>query len=83
MKTALLLVISTLMLIGVQTKKSGYPTDHEGCKNWCVFNHFCERMCIRYGGSGYCYFWKMACWCDNIHDSVPTWSRATNKCRAK
>nr|ADY39498.1 iota-buthitoxin-Hj1b [Hottentotta judaicus] len=82
MKIIILLVIFSLMLIGVQSK-SGYPTQHDGCKFWCVFNHFCERYCAGYKGTGYCYFWKLACWCDNIPNWVPTWSYATNKCRAK
>nr|AIX87655.1 sodium channel blocker AbNaTx8 [Androctonus bicolor] len=83
MRAALLLAFSSLILTGVLTKKSGYPTQHDGCKIWCVFNHFCSNYCETYGGSGYCYTWKLACWCDNIHDWVPTWSYATNKCRAK
>nr|AIX87633.1 sodium channel blocker AbNaTx23 [Androctonus bicolor] len=43
MRAALLLAFSSLILTGVLTKKSGYPTQHDGCKIWCVFNHFCSN----------------------------------------
>nr|ACJ23126.1 putative depressant toxin Tx580 [Buthus occitanus israelis] len=83
MKAALLLVFFSLILTGVLTKKSGYPIQKDGCKFWCIANHFCERYCKYKGGSGYCYKWKIACWCDDLPDWVPTWSYETNTCGGK
>nr|ABX76760.1 neurotoxin LmNaTx12 precursor [Lychas mucronatus] len=84
MKT-LLLVIIALLVIGVQSK-DGYPmykTGREkGCKIACVINDkYCNNDCKLKGGKyGYCYFWKLACYCEGLPDSVEVWTYAKNTC---
>nr|ACD11782.1 hypothetical protein [Isometrus maculatus] len=84
MKT-LFLVVMALMAIGVQSK-DGYPIQRagreKGCKIWCVVNNdYCNKDCKAKGGSyGYCYFWKLACYCEGLPDSAEVWAYETNTC---
>ncbi|XP_023235257.1 beta-neurotoxin Css9-like [Centruroides sculpturatus] len=80
----LILIFASLMIIGVQSK-DGYPMYDDGCKIPCVINNrACEIQCVtlRKGKSGYCYFWKLACYCEGLPEWAKVWDRATNKCRA-
>nr|P0CI58.1 RecName: Full=Neurotoxin LmNaTx64.1; Flags: Precursor [Lychas mucronatus] len=84
----LFLIILTAFFIGVHCKH-GYPIIRagrdKGCKVSCVINNqYCDTECKQLKGRrGYCYFWRLACFCEYLPDYVPTWSRATNKCKAK
>uniref|UniRef100_A0A2I9LPA0 NaTx n=1 Tax=Centruroides hentzi TaxID=88313 RepID=A0A2I9LPA0_9SCOR len=80
----LILIVASLMIMGVQSK-DGYPMNHEGCKIPCLVNNrYCEIQCVTFlkAKKGYCYFWRIACYCEGLPEHAPVWDRATNKCRA-
>nr|P86406.2 RecName: Full=Sodium channel neurotoxin MeuNaTxalpha-15; AltName: Full=Sodium channel neurotoxin MeuNaTxalpha-6; Flags: Precursor [Mesobuthus eupeus]ABR21064.1 venom sodium channel toxin-7 [Mesobuthus eupeus] len=84
MKIIIFLIVSSLVLIGVKTD-NGYLLDkYTGCKVWCVINNeSCNSECkIRRGNYGYCYFWKLACYCEGAPKSE-LWHYETNKCNGR
>nr|ADY39569.1 U2-buthitoxin-H1a [Hottentotta judaicus] len=80
MKQLLLLFISASMLI-VLVNAHGYIRLANGCKMMCLIgNAGCNTECKAYGGTyGYCYAWKLACFCEDLPDDV-TWKSETNTC---
>nr|ABX76749.1 neurotoxin LmNaTx1 precursor [Lychas mucronatus] len=84
MKILIIFVIA-ITVVGVQSK-DGYPIystgKSKGCKIECVINNkYCDKECTLKGGSsGYCYFWKLACYCEGLPDSVAVWTYAENTC---
>nr|ABR21032.1 venom sodium channel toxin-1 [Mesobuthus eupeus] len=84
MKIIIFLIVSSLMLIEVKTE-DGYLVDRSnGCKIACaVNNEYCNHSCKQRGGNyGYCYFWKLACYCEGAPKSQ-YWYYETNKCKGK
>nr|P0C5H3.1 RecName: Full=Beta-mammal/insect toxin Lqhb1; AltName: Full=Lqh-beta-1; Flags: Precursor [Leiurus quinquestriatus hebraeus] len=84
MKIIIFLIVSSLMLIGVKTDNGYLLNKATGCKVWCVINNAsCNSECkLRRGNYGYCYFWKLACYCEGAPKSE-LWAYATNKCNGK
>ncbi|XP_023235253.1 beta-neurotoxin Css9-like isoform X2 [Centruroides sculpturatus] len=79
-----ILIVASLLIIGVQSK-DGYPMNHEGCKEYCVISsRYCEIICVKFmkAKKGYCYFLKLACYCEGLPEWAKVWESATNKCRA-
>nr|D9U2A1.1 RecName: Full=Neurotoxin LmNaTx17; Flags: Precursor [Lychas mucronatus]ABX76765.1 neurotoxin LmNaTx17 precursor [Lychas mucronatus] len=82
----LFVIVLAAFFIGVHCKH-GYPVQYsgreKGCKIACVINNAsCDGECKRRGGrAGYCYFWKLACFCEYLPNNSPTWDYKTGKCR--
>nr|ABR21049.1 venom sodium channel toxin-5 [Mesobuthus eupeus] len=84
MKTIIVLIIFSLVMIVVKSEH-GYLLDkYTGCEVWCVINNeSCNGECKRRGGYyGYCYFWKLACFCQGARKSE-LWHYETNKCNGR
>nr|P0CI53.1 RecName: Full=Neurotoxin LmNaTx21.1; Flags: Precursor [Lychas mucronatus] len=67
-----LILVACLMMSCVHCKKDGYPVDWNNCMYDCGYdNAYCEKICKEKGGeSGYCYFWKISCYCEGLPDNV-------------
>nr|P0CI59.1 RecName: Full=Neurotoxin LmNaTx34.2; Flags: Precursor [Lychas mucronatus] len=84
MKTLILVVIALMV---IEVKSDGYlmvrAGREKGCKIWCVINNeYCDKDCKLKGGNyGYCYFWKLACYCEGLPTSSPDiWTYEKNTC---
>nr|ACD11853.1 hypothetical protein [Isometrus maculatus] len=86
MKALFLIILAVLFIVGVQSK-DGYPMvragREKGCKIWCVINNeSCDSECkIRKGKKGYCYFWKLACYCEGLPANEQVWTYEKNTCK--
>nr|ACD11821.1 hypothetical protein [Isometrus maculatus] len=88
MKTLLLIALAVLFIEEVRSK-DGYLMEttgrDKGCKIWCVINNeSCNTSCTMLKGKkGYCYFWKLACYCEGLPENVQVWTYEKNTCKAK
>ncbi|XP_023216476.1 neurotoxin Cex4-like [Centruroides sculpturatus] len=85
---SLLMITACLVLIGTLWAKDGYLVNKStGCKYECFKlgeNAFCDKECKakNQGGSyGYCY--KLACWCEGMPESTPTYPPPNRSCGRK
>ncbi|XP_023240570.1 toxin CsEv2-like [Centruroides sculpturatus] len=84
---SLLMITVCLVLIGTLWAKEGYLVKKNGCKYGCWKlgeNDNCDKECKapNQGGSyGYCF--KLACWCEGLPESTPTWPLPGKKCSTK
>ncbi|XP_023228501.1 alpha-toxin CvIV4-like [Centruroides sculpturatus] len=68
----ILLFVATFLLLDVNCKKDGYPVDANNCKFECWGNEYCDKLCKgKRAESGYCWKWKLSCWCEGLPDDEP------------
>nr|B7SNV8.1 RecName: Full=Toxin Pg8; Flags: Precursor [Parabuthus granulatus]ACD35698.1 long-chain sodium channel specific toxin 8 precursor [Parabuthus granulatus] len=72
MNYLLVLTLASLLALGVNGKKDGYPVDHANCKYECWYDDkYCDDLCKkRKADSGYCYKLNISCYCLGLPDNA-------------
>uniref|UniRef100_A0A2I9LPA5 NaTx n=1 Tax=Centruroides hentzi TaxID=88313 RepID=A0A2I9LPA5_9SCOR len=78
----ILILVAALLILDVDCKKDAYPLKKDGCTYDCWRNAYCDQVCkdLKAEG-GYCYAWRLFCWCTGLPDNVRSHNEAT--CRSK